>query len=77
MSRESAAAVAGSVASLSPLHKELAAAPAAAKALREREAALLTRHALADELEHKRNEISGLEQEGSKVCHSSSSTLFL
>ena len=69
VSRESTAAVARLVAALSPLHNELAAAPAAAKALREREDALLTRHALADDLEQKRSEIAGLEQEGSKVCH--------
>ena len=37
------------------------------RALREREEALLTCHALADELDGKRGEIAGLEQEGSKA----------
>ncbi len=37
------------------------------RALREREEALLTCHALADELDAKQGEIAGLEQEGSKA----------
>ena len=37
------------------------------RALREREEALLTCHALSDELDAKQGEIAGLEQEGSKA----------
>lgn len=65
--RESVPAVARTVAALGPLHGQLSDAPAAAKGLREREAALLTCHALADELDQKRGDIVSLEQEGSKL----------
>ena len=41
--------------------------PNAHRALREREEALLTCHALSDELDAKQGEIAGLEQEGSKA----------
>jgi len=52
---------------LQPLHDMLAVAPAAIKALREREAALLTEQALQEEADQKRDAIATLQREGSKV----------
>ncbi len=49
------------------LHTRASVSLQARRALREREEALLTCHALSDELDSKQGEIAGLEQEGSKA----------
>lgn len=53
--------------SLQPLHEALAMAPAAIKALKEREAALVTAQSLRDDADSRRASIATLQREGSKV----------
>ncbi|EIE22906.1 hypothetical protein COCSUDRAFT_66447 [Coccomyxa subellipsoidea C-169] len=67
LSRLTRQATASFATELSPIHDHLALTPAVGKALREREQALLTLHALEAELRRKRRGIGSLEQEGSQV----------
>jgi hypothetical protein len=67
LSRLSRMAVAQAAGTLEPLHEQLALAPSVARALREREEALLTADAIQDDLEKKQRAIAQLEAEGSKA----------
>ncbi|CAL5229150.1 g12424 [Coccomyxa viridis] len=67
LSRLARQATAGFATELTPLHDHLALTRAVAKALREREEALLTVHALENELRQKRRGISSLEESGQQV----------
>lgn len=55
------------VQALGPLHEELALAPAAVGALREREAALLTVQLVEEDIEKKQRELAALEASGARV----------
>ncbi|DBA90824.1 hypothetical protein WJX77_010125 [Trebouxia sp. C0004] len=67
VSRLSRTATSSTALALAPLHDNLALAPAASKALKEREAALLTLHAIEADLEKRRHTIIAIEEEGQKV----------
>lgn len=67
VSRLSRTATSSTALALAPLHDNLALAPAASKALKEREAALLTLHAIEADLEKRRHTIVAIEEEGQKV----------
>lgn len=67
VSRLSRTATSSTALALAPLHDNLGLAPAASKALKEREAALLTLHAIEADLEKRRHSIVAIEEEGQKV----------
>lgn len=67
VSRLSRTATNATADALAPLHDNLALAPAASKALKEREAALLTLHAIEADLEKRRQAISAIEAEGQRT----------
>ncbi|KAK9805542.1 hypothetical protein WJX72_004051 [[Myrmecia] bisecta] len=66
LSRLSRTATAQTTVALSPLHDHLALTPAVLKALKEREAALVTAQAIAEDLEKKRKSVGALEEQGDK-----------
>ncbi|KAL3145148.1 hypothetical protein ABBQ38_001750 [Trebouxia sp. C0009 RCD-2024] len=67
VSRLSRTATSSVTEALSPLHDNLALAPAAIKALKEREAALLTLHAIEADLEKRRHAVALLDSEAQKT----------